>query len=267
MTDIFPFSPTLISVFGFIFGSCIGSFLNVCILRIPEGASIIYPGSRCPACGHAIPFYHNIPLISYLVLRGRCRHCRNPISVRYFLIEALAGLMAVAVLITFGVTVQALYWFIFIAVLIVISFIDIDHGIIPDRLSLPGIVLFSSSALIVPDMTAWSALTGIVAGGGSLYLIALTYYLVRKQDGMGGGDIKLLAMIGAATGLEGVIVTVFIGSVIGTAAGAAIMLRRQSPDLKLKIPFGPFLSAGAVCHLFVGEKLVAWYLNPNSLLL
>ncbi len=247
-------------------GGCAGSFMNVCIYRIPRGRSIVYPGSSCPFCRTPIPFYLNIPMISYLVLLGRCRYCRASIGFRYFLVELLTALAACAVLYRFGPGIEALFWFILVCVLITISFIDIDHGIIPDVISLPGIVFFALSAFFATDMTALDILSGVAAGGGSLYLVALVYYLIKKQEGMGGGDIKLLAMIGAATGVKGVIVTIFLGSVLGTLAGAVIMIRMRASDLKLKIPFGPFLAMGAIIYIFFGTRLINWYLHGHSLL-
>jgi leader peptidase (prepilin peptidase)/N-methyltransferase len=247
--------------FMFILGSCIGSFLNVCIYRIPENKSIVTPGSFCPNCHNSIPFYLNIPILSYAILAGRCKFCSNPISVRYPLIEALTGIFAVLLYYKFSLTPALAYWFVFISVLITISFIDIDHQIIPDIISLPGIIIFATSFYFLPEMTITSSLLGILAGGGSLYAVALFYYLLRKQEGMGGGDIKLLAMIGAATGIKGVIFTIFAGSLLGTIIGIFIMFYTKIADSKLKIPFGPFLSLGVILYIFFGEQLIQWYMT------
>jgi len=249
------------AVFIFIIGACIGSFLNVCIYRIPENNSIITPGSFCPACKKGIPFYCNIPVLSYLFLKGRCKFCHEPISIRYPLIEILAGMFAVVLFYKFGIGQVMIYWFIFISVLITISFIDIDHQIIPDVISLPGILVFASSFYFLPEMTLKNTLLGIVAGGGSLYAVAFLYYLLKKQEGMGGGDIKLLAMIGAAIGIKGVFFTIFAGSLLGTFFGLLIMIYTKIADSKLKIPFGPFLSMGAILYIFFGEQLILWYLG------
>ncbi len=245
----------------FIFGSCIGSFLNVCIYRIPENKSIVTPGSFCPNCYNSIPFYLNIPILSYAILAGRCKFCSCPISIRYPLIEALTGIFAVFLYYRFGLTPSMAYWFVFISVLITISFIDIDRQIIPDIISLPGIVIFATSFYFLPEMTLTSSLLGILAGGGSLYAVALLYYLLRKQEGMGGGDIKLLAMIGAATGIKGVIFTIFAGSLLGTVSGIFIILYTKVADSKLRIPFGPFLSLGVILYIFFGEQLIQWYMT------
>ncbi|MEN8211002.1 MAG: prepilin peptidase [Thermodesulfobacteriota bacterium] len=243
----------------FAFGSCIGSFLNVCIYRIPENRSIIFPGSFCPSCKNAIPFYLNIPILSYVFLMGKCKFCKIKISIRYPLIEALTGIFALLLFLKFGLTPSFFYWFVFISTLITISFIDFDHQIIPDIISLPGIIIFASSFYFLPEMTIKDTILGILLGGGSLYAVAFLYYLIKKQEGMGGGDIKLLAMIGAATGIKGVIFTIFAGSLLGTIFGVLLMLSSKIKDTKLKIPFGPFLSAGAILFIFYGKELIQWY--------
>lgn len=256
--------PDYFSIYGlfvFILGTCVGSFLNVCIFRIPANKSIATPGSFCPNCHTDIPFYCNIPLLSYGFLMGRCKFCQHPISIRYPLIEALTGIFAVLLFYKFGLTPAMGYWFVFTSALITISFIDIDHQIIPDIISLPGILIFSSSFYFLPQMAIKDTLLGIIAGGGSLYVVALFYYFLRKQEGMGGGDIKLLAMIGAATGIKGVVFTIFAGSLFGTIFGISIILYTKIADTRnLRIPFGPFLSLGAILYVFLGKQLIQWYL-------
>ena len=253
--------PLAILAIVFIFGTCIGSFLNVCIHRIPLDKSIIHPGSACPGCGRAIRFYENIPLFSYLALGGKCRGCKNPISLRYPLVELITGLVATGTALKFGLNLEALFIFTFIATLLTISAIDIDHQIIPDCISLPGIILFATSPFFILDMTFKDTVIGILSGGGSLYMVALIYFLLRKEEGMGGGDIKLLAMIGAALGWQGVLFTIFIGSLSGTLAGILIMAADKITNIRLKIPFGPFLSGGAVLYLFYGTPLINWYFS------
>ncbi len=245
----------------FMFGASAGSFYNVCIYRIPKQISIVTPGSACPFCKKKIPFYFNIPVLSYFILNGRCHFCKHPFSPRYPLIEAFTGAILAALYIKFGYSVQTLFWFAFISVLIIISFIDIDYQIIPDIFSLPGIILFASAPLFVPDLHLMDSLLGILLGGGTLYLIAVIYYLIRKTEGMGGGDIKLLAMIGAAIGWKGVLFTIFMGSLTGTIAGIIIMISSKIIDIKLKIPFGPYLSAGAVIYIFFGHSMIKWYFS------
>jgi leader peptidase (prepilin peptidase)/N-methyltransferase len=245
----------------FSFGACIGSFLNVCIFRIPENRSIVFPGSFCPSCKKNIPFYCNLPIISYLFLRGRCKFCKTRISPRYPLIEILTGIFAFFLFSKFGLTPVFLFWFTFVCTLIVISFIDFDHQIIPDIISLPGIIIFASSAFFIPEMSIKAVLIGIFVGGGILYSIAFLYFTLRKTDGMGGGDIKLLAMIGAATGIKGVLFTIFAASLTGTVAGIGAMIMAKKSNSQLKIPFGPYLSAGAILYIFYGEDLIGWYLR------
>ena len=244
----------------FILGVCIGSFLNVCIYRIPKDQSIIFPRSSCPFCKKKIPIYFNIPLISFLILKGKCKYCLKPISLLYPAIELLTGFFALILFIKFGFTLKTLFWFVFICVLLIISFIDIATQTIPDIISLPCIIMFSSSCFFIPEISFKDTLIGIFTGGGILCFVALLYYLVRKEHGMGGGDIKLMAMIGAATGFKGVLFTIFTGSILGTLLGIIIILKKNE-DIKFKIPFGPFLSAGAITYIFFGKQLIYWYFN------
>ena len=234
--------------------------MNVCIYRLPISKSIIHPGSMCPSCENSIHFYDNIPIISYLWLRGKCRFCSAPISIRYPMVEAMSGLLCLGVFLKFGPTAQAVIYFAFIATLLAITFIDIDHRIIPDIISLPGIPIFFLASLALPTLTYLDSLLGILAGGGILYLVAFAYSLLTKKEGMGGGDIKLLAMIGALIGWKGVFFTIFVSSAVGTISGMLIMLMtRQS--MKLAVPFGPFLAIGAITYIFFGSQLLAFYFN------
>jgi len=247
-------------IFTFIFGACIGSFLNVCIYRIPVSKSIIRPRSMCLNCGATIRFYDNIPIVSYLWLKGKCRHCGATISIRYPLVEIMSGLLALCIYLKYGVTPQAIIYFAFIAVLVVITFIDIDHRIIPDVISLPGIPIFFAASLSLPTITYLDSLLGILAGGGILYLVAFIYNLLTKKEGMGGGDIKLLAMIGALIGWKGVFFTIFVSSAVGALSGMALMLLTRQ-NMKLAIPFGPFLAVGAIVYIFLGPPLLNIYFN------
>ncbi|MCP4689928.1 MAG: prepilin peptidase [Desulfobacterales bacterium] len=244
---------------AFIYGLLIGSFLNVCIYRLPAGRSVHRPArSFCPVCGSGIMFYDNIPLLSYAWLNGRCRRCFSAISPRYPLVELLTGLCALGVVHRFGISLEAAAYFAFIAALIVVTFIDIDFRIIPDIISLPGIPLCFAASFAIPDVSVRDSLLGILMGGGSLYVIATAYNLVTGKDGMGGGDIKLLAMIGGLVGWKGVICTIFVSSASGCVIGFIIMLLKRK-NLKLAIPYGPFLSLGAVIYIFFGPNLIAWY--------
>jgi leader peptidase (prepilin peptidase) / N-methyltransferase len=244
----------------FLFGLCIGSFLNVCIYRIPESKSIVSPGSMCPGCGNPVKFYDNIPVLSFIVLRGKCRNCNEPISLRYPVVELLTGVFAVSVFLKFGAGMEAPVYFLFIATLLVITFIDIDHRIIPDVISLPGIVLFFIASLAIPAISIKDSVIGILAGGGILFVIAELYLRITGKEGMGGGDVKLLAMIGALIGWQGVLFTIFASSLIGTIIGIMFMLV-QGKNLKLAIPFGPFLSIGAVVYVFFGNEFINWYFS------
>ncbi|MCG6972577.1 MAG: prepilin peptidase [Desulfobacterales bacterium] len=245
----------------FMFGLCIGSFLNVCIYRLPSSMSIIRPSrSMCPKCGSAISFYDNIPVFSYLWLKGRCRHCQAPISLRYPIVEMITGIISVDIYFMFGPTLSGAVYFIFISSLLVITFIDIDHKIIPDVITLPGIPAGLAASFVLPAISFKTALLGLLAGGGSLLIVAWTYSLITRKEGMGGGDIKLLAMIGAFVGWKGVVFTIFSASVAGTFVGLIVMLVKGK-DLKYAIPFGPFLSIGAMSYIFFGEKVMLWYFH------
>lgn len=249
----------IVGVPVFIMGACIGSFLNVCIYRIPEALSIVRPGSMCPSCRTPIRFYDNIPILSYLWLKGKCRFCGQKIPIRYPAVEFATGLAAYAVFYKFGLAVDSLIYFIFIATLILISAIDFDHKIIPDIISIPGIPIGLAASLALSAIAFIDAIIGVLVGGGILYALAWGYYAVTGKEGMGGGDIKLLAMIGAFIGWQGVLVTIFISSVMGTVIGVIVMLLMQK-NLKYAIPFGPFLAAGAIAHVFIGPELIQWYL-------
>ena len=241
--------------FAFIFGAVVGSFLNVCIFRIPAKTSIIKPLSQCPHCHHPVRFYDNIPLISYIALRGKCRDCEGKISWRYPLVELVTAILSLLLFLRFGFTINFLIYFIFTAVLIVITFIDIDHQIIPDVLTLPGIPIFFLLAIFVVKVPWSEALIGLLIGGGMLFTIAYIYQLITKREGMGGGDIKLLAMIGGFLGWKSLIFILLVSSFSGAIVGIAAMLI-QKKDMKYAIPFGPFLSAAAVACLFWGDAFI-----------
>jgi leader peptidase (prepilin peptidase)/N-methyltransferase len=251
--------PFIVYPWVFFFGACIGSFLNVCIYRIPAGLSIVHPPSRCPQCETQIRWWQNIPMASWLFLRGKCSVCKAKISVRYLLVEILTGLLFLRIFTLFSLHPATLVFWIFAAALVTLTFIDLDHQIIPDVISLPGILLGFASVSLTP--LSWSnSLFGILLGGGSLWLIAIIYELLTKNEGMGGGDIKLLAMIGAFLGWKAILPVIFISSCIGTLVGVPLMLR-QGGSGKLAIPFGPFLSAAALIWLFWGGQLLRWYLG------
>jgi len=245
-------------IFFTVAGAAVGSFLNVLICRIPEGRSIIYPSSHCPKCKHSIRFYDNIPLISYLVLGGRCRDCQEKISLRYPLVEAITALMSLLLFWKFGLSVKYLFSFAFTAALIVITFIDLDLQIIPDVITLPGIPLFFLAAVFFMDVKVMEALLGLLIGGGCLFAIAFVYELITKREGMGGGDIKLLAMMGAFLGWKSLFFILFVSSLLGAVVGISTMIVKGK-DMKYAVPFGPFLSVAAVAYLFIGLDVLEYF--------
>lgn len=254
---------TLFLTFTFLAGMCVGSFLNVCIYRIPARKSIVHPGSACPTCGTPIRFYDNIPVISYLIVKGRCRHCGSSIAIRYPIVEFMGGLIALCLGLKFGPSISTLIYFVFGAALIVITFIDIDYQIIPNEITLPGIPIGFASSFLLPTITPMESLIGILVGGGTLWAVATIYLLLTRRDGMGLGDVKLLGMMGAFIGWKGVLITIFAASAIGTLVGIAAMLQSRK-DMKMAIPFGPFLSIGAIIYLFFGDAIINWYVYGPS---
>lgn len=244
-----------IYILVFLIGAAIGSFLNVCIHRIPAGGSIIFPPSHCPSCKTGIKFYDNIPIISYLLLRGRCRQCKSSISFRYPLVESINGIGYMLLTYEFGVGWTAFAYALFISSLLVLTFIDLSHQILPDLITLPGIIVGLIAASSVLPTGIINSVIGVLVGGGAFYLVA-----VISRGGMGGGDIKLIAMIGAFLGWRDVLLTIFIGALTGSLVGIFLMLfkgkKRKDP-----IPFGPFLAAGAIISVFLDRELFIWYVN------
>jgi leader peptidase (prepilin peptidase)/N-methyltransferase len=243
-----------VEIFFFALGAAVGSFLNVLIHRLPEEQSIVFPASHCPVCGHAIRFYDNIPLVSYLLLKGRCRDCGESISARYPLVEGLTAFVSLLIFWKYGPSAQYLCVFAFVCALITITFIDLDHQIIPDVISLPGIPVFFLAAVFVMNLRFLDAFLGILIGGGVLFCVAFFYELITKREGMGGGDIKLLAMIGAFLGWQSLLFVLLVSSFAGALVGVAVMIVKGR-DMKYAVPFGPFLSMGAVAYLFFGPDL------------
>ncbi|NPA49576.1 MAG: prepilin peptidase [Thermodesulfobacteria bacterium] len=243
-----------------LFGAVVGSFLNVCAYRLPREESIVFPGSRCPKCQAPIRWYDNIPILSYLLLRGRCRHCKAPISWRYPLVELFTAFLSVAVYLRFGLSPVYLAFFAFTCALLVASLIDLDFQIIPDEISLPGILVGLAFSPFNPLATPLEALLGALCGAGGLYLLAEFYYFVAKREGLGGGDLKLLAMIGAFLGVKSLIPVVLIASFVGAVTGILVTLIQKVKEKRtFAIPFGPFLSLAAILHLFY-PRLLAFIL-------
>ncbi len=254
-----PLPVTYLRICAFIVGSCLGSFLNVVIHRLPRDESLVRPGSHCPGCGRPIAPYDNIPLLSYLILLGKCRYCRASISPRYPLVEALAGLLAFLFADRYGLTPQLIIEFAFASLLVAITFIDLDTMTIPDVLSLSGVVLGLGTSFFTPRLTWVDSLAGALLGGGFFWLIGAAYHFLRHREGLGGGDVKLLAMIGAFTGVTGVAFTVLAASVSGLLAGLIVMWRTRQ-GMTAMLPFGPFLALGALAYLFWGDAVFEWYL-------
>jgi len=249
-----------VTVFVVLAGAAMGSFLNVCISRIPEGVSIVRPASRCPQCGHPIRIYDNIPVLSFLLLGGKCRDCRRKISLRYPLIELLTALFAWLLFRRFGLTPAFPVVFVFICTLIVVSFIDFDHQIIPHVLTLSGIPVFGVLAVLFMGLTASDAFLGVMIGAGALYFVAVYYEALTGREGMGGGDVNLLAMLGAFLGWKSLLFVLLVSSLLGAVAGLAVILFKGK-DMKYAVPFGPFLCVAAVLYLFFGGHLIALFLS------
>ncbi len=265
---------------GIVFGACVGSFLNVCIHRIPADESVVRPRSRCPRCGTLIAWYDNIPVVSWLLLRARCRTCAEPISSRYPLIELAAGALAGLALWTFGLTPQALVAFTFTAALLLVTAVDLDHLFIPDEISLPGIVVGLATSLLPDGIGVVDSLLGVLAGGGVLWAVAASYERLTGVEGMGFGDVKLLAMIGAFLGWQALPAVLIVASMSGAVAGVGAMLAngisQQSGRVvrrlgwralpihlrrtarRTAIPFGPFLALGALVALYAPDVGLPW---------
>ena len=259
---------SFILVLAFILGAVVGSFLNVVILRLPaEDESIVFPASRCPKCLQALKWYDNIPIISFIVLNKRCRNCGEQISWQYPLVELVMALLALALVSKFGFTSALPIYFVFTAALLVVIVIDFYHKIIPDIISLPGIVVGFVCSFINPVVSWQQSGLGLLLGGGALYAVAAGYYLFTKREGMGGGDIKLLAMIGAFLGWQSLPFVIFGSSILGALIGIAAMLKQKKGG-KTMIPYGPFLSIAALLYMFYRELidyyLALYFLGPSQ---
>jgi leader peptidase (prepilin peptidase)/N-methyltransferase len=238
-------------------GLAIGSFLNVVIHRLPRGESLISPGSKCPSCGHALRPLDNIPVVSYLMLRGRCRACRIRITARYPLVEIATAALFVLHYMVFGWTPLLAVRLLFASALIALFAIDLEHHLLPDAMTLPGIVLGLLAGLFLPPGFR-DAMIGMLLGGGVLWLIGEAYYRYSGEEGMGGGDVKMLAMIGAFLGWELVIVTLVFSSIAGSLTGLLLIVTRKG-GLKYALPYGTFLAIAAVVASLYGTHLVDWY--------
>ncbi len=268
-------------LFALLLGLVIGSFLNVVILRLPQGVSISLPRSRCTQCQKLISWYDNIPVLSYFILRGRCRNCRKPYSARYPSIEALTGVVSVLLELKFGLTIEWGIFLAFSAALIVLAFIDLDHRILPDVITLNGIwigilvsvYLEQPSALIerifhavgyetaTPHINAFAtSVLGAIVGGGLLWGVAEAYLRLRGIEGMGFGDVKMMAMVGAFLGAPLALVTIMLGSLLGSIIGIAF-IKFAGKTRQYELPFGTFLSLAGIIAVLYGDDLVRWYID------
>jgi len=245
---------------AFLLGTCIGSFLNVCICRLPQGRSVVRPGSACPKCDHRLKWWENIPILSFLLLRAKCSSCGKRISMQYPLVELLSGLLCLVLWYKFGFSSELFIYFYFSACLIIVTFVDLAHQIIPDAVSLPGIAVGFLSSFLLPGLSWRDSLLGILMGGGILFLVAWGYYIIARKEGMGGGDIKLLAMIGAFLGWQAIPLVILLSAAAGSVAGLTIM-SLQKGNRHMAIPYGPFLVGAALITLFWGHELTDWYLG------
>jgi leader peptidase (prepilin peptidase)/N-methyltransferase len=267
-----------------VLGAIIGSFLNVVIHRLPLEESIVFPNSRCPSCQAVIAFYDNVPVLSYLLLGGRCRSCKGQISARYPAVELLTALLFIAVTWRDGVTAALPFDLVFVSALVALIFIDAEHMILPNAITYPGIVFALVARLAVPYLAgtphfedlpeliegtlagqpAWlaslvGALVGALIGGGSLWLMGWTWEKLRGIEAMGLGDVKMMFMVGAYLGWRLTILTIFLGVLTGSLVGILLLLRQGRTDMQLLLPFGVFLGTGAITAMLVGPQIVQWY--------
>lgn len=250
-------------LFAFIFGSIIGSFLNVLIYRLPRGKTPWKPiYSFCPSCKKTIRWYDNIPILSYILLRGRCRFCGYKIPLQYLIVEVLSGFASVLAFFKTGISVDYIFVFFFLASMIVVSFIDFEFKIILDKVNYTGFGVGIIYAFFRKDFTVFDAFLGAVLGAGILYTIAYLYKKYKKIEGLGLGDVKFLLFIGSFVGWFGAIFTIFMGSLLGTVIALAGALSSDVKDkAKYEIPFGPYLAIAGSIYILVGEKIKYWYFH------
>jgi leader peptidase (prepilin peptidase) / N-methyltransferase len=240
-------------------GLSVGSFLNVCVHRLPRRQSLVHPGSRCPHCGYVLRWYDNIPILSYLFLRGQCRQCRQPIAIRYPALELATLVLFLVHGAVFGWSALLAVRLVFACAMVVLFAIDLEHHLLPDAITLPGIVTGLLVSTVVPPGII-DSLLGLLIGGGVLWLIGEAYFRYSGQEGMGGGDVKMLAMIGAFLGWKLVLVTLVLSSVAGSLVGVLVIAFKRG-GLKYALPYGTFLALGALAASLVGERLVNWYVG------
>ena len=247
-----PLQLTILSLLGL----SVGSFLNVCVHRLPRRQSLVHPGSRCPHCGYVLRWYDNIPVVSYVLLRGRCRKCGNAIAIRYPALELATLALFLVHGAVFGWSALLVVRLVFACAMVVLFAIDLEHHLLPDAITLPGIVAGLVFSTVLPPGIV-SALLGMLIGGGVLWLIGEAYFRYSGQEGMGGGDVKMLAMIGAFLGWKLVLVTLVLSSVAGSLIGVFVIVLKRG-GMKYALPYGTFLALGALAASLVGERLVTW---------
>jgi leader peptidase (prepilin peptidase) / N-methyltransferase len=271
--------PVLIGAFVFAFGLIIGSFLNVCILRIPANKSIVMPASACPKCGAPIRPYDNVPVLSWLVLRGKCRQCKNRISGMYPLVELITGLLFFACYRVFGLRFEALKWAVFSAIVIVLVFTDLRERLLPDAVNFTGFGIGLALSLVTasvdgtalwlanrvfefpppaPVLSLVDALLGAAFGSGMLWLVSEVYFRLRGREGMGFGDVKMMLMAGAFLGVRRTLLAIFVGALLGSVIGIIFILARRK-DSNYELPFGTFLGAASLLVVFFGTPVLNWY--------
>jgi leader peptidase (prepilin peptidase)/N-methyltransferase len=256
-------STPVLTAFAFVLGACIGSFLNVVVWRLPRGESLVRPASHCPGCDAPIPAWANVPLLSYLALRGRCRACGAHISARYPLVEALTGAVFAALLLVHGPSARLLVDWLLAAALIAVTFIDIDHQIIPNSITLPGVVLGLALSIAAPQLGVdWrDALLGVICIGGALWAISAGYEKLSGKIGLGMGDVKLVAMLASFLGLEAALGVLIVGSLVGIVYGVAMLVWvRGGRDTR--IPFGPALALAGLVFVFEPNLLDRFLVRP-----
>ena len=251
--------PCLIVVVFAVFGLVVGSFLNVCIYRIPRGESIVWPASRCPSCSRALAWYENVPVLSYAALRGRCRTCDVRIGAIYPIVEIVTGCAFVACALAFGLTALASVRMLFSCLLIVLFAIDLEHQILPNVITLPGLIVGLVVSTVLPPGILMS-LAGAAVGGGVLWLIIEVWLRLRGVEAMGFGDVKMLAMVGAFLGLKLVLLTFVLSSLLGGLLGAALMATRRA-RLSTALPYGTMIAVAAFIASLEGDQILAWYLS------
>lgn len=241
----------------FFVGICLGSFYNVCIYRYIKGESIVFPPSHCPNCGHILSWWENIPLLSYLLLKGRCRKCKETISIRYFIVEFISGMWSFLLMLKYGLSVPYFIFLGFGGVFIILSFIDLEIFILPDELTLTGSIVALMAAPLVGVDFLYS-ISGAIVGSGMFFLIQKTYKILKDKEGLGTGDIKLMFLFGALLGIEAIPFIIFIGSVTGLIGGI-LFLKLKRQDSQNPIPFGPFLCFSTMLYILVGKEIMSLY--------